>query len=181
MDDGAPVAGLWRNNREPRPGNPQADRGSIPLHDADSIARGDASIGTLVKNATTQVSTLVRAEIELAKTEVTEQVKKAATGSGFFVAALVLLLMSFFPFVFMWAKLISLWFGTQSWDWMGFLIVFVVLVLLAALFGFLGYRKVKKIRKPQRTIDSMSDLKLAIPTGSEPRPGTVRVTETPTP
>jgi uncharacterized membrane protein YqjE len=123
----------------------------------------------------------MRAEIELAKAEVTEQVKKAATGSGFFVAALILLLMSFFPFVFMWAKLISMWFGTKTWDWMGFLIVFVVLVLLAAVFGLLGYRKVKKIRKPQRTIDSVSDLKLAMPKGNEPRPGTVRVTETPLP
>ena len=154
---------------------------SIPLHDADSIGRGDASIGTLVKNASTHVSTLMRAEIELAKTEVTEQVKKAATGSGFFVAALVLLLTSFFPFVFMWAKLISMWFGTKTWDWMGFLIVFVVLVVLAGLFAFLGYLKIKKIRKPQRTIDSVNDLKLAMPTGGDPKPGTVRVTETPEP
>lgn len=65
---------------------------------------------------------------------------------------------------------------------MGFLIVFVVLVLLAAVCGLLGYRKVKKIRKPQRTIDSVSDLKLAMPKGSEPqRPHTVRVTSTPEP
>ena len=154
---------------------------SIPLHDADSIGSGDASIGTLVKNASTHVSTLLRSELELAKTEITEQVKKAATGSGFFVAALVFLMMSFFPFVFMWAKLISMWFGTKTWDWMGFLIVFVVLVALAVLCGLLGYRKVKKIRKPQRTIDSVSDLKLAMPRGAEPRPGTVRVTETPEP
>lgn len=154
---------------------------SIPLHDADSIGRGDASIGTLVKNASTHVSTLMRAEIELAKTEVTEQVKKAATGSGFFVAALIFLLMSFFPFVFMWAKLISMWFGTKTWDWMGFLIVFVVLVVLAGLFAFLGYLKIKKIQKPQRTIDSVNDLKLAMPAGSSPKPGTVRVTETPEP
>lgn len=160
-------------------GNHTPTESSIPLHDADSIARGDASIGTLVKNASTHVSTLMRSEIELAKTEVTEQVKKAATGSGFFVAALIFVLMSFFPFVFMWAKLVSMWFGTKTWDWMGFLIVFVVLVLLAAVFGLLGYLKVKKIRKPQRTIDSVSDLKLAMPTGSEPKTGTVRTTETP--
>lgn len=154
---------------------------SVPLHDADSIARGDASFGTLVKNATTHVSTLMRSEIELAKTEVTEQVKKAATGSGFFVAALLFLLMSFFPFVFMWAKLISMWFGTKTWDWMGFLIVFVVLVVLAAVFGLLGYLKVKKIRKPQRTIDSVSDLKLAMPTGGDSKDGTVRTTRAPQP
>lgn len=154
---------------------------SIPLHDADSIGRGDASIGTLVKNASTHVSTLMRSEIELAKTEVAEQVKKAATGSGFFVAALLFAVMSFFPFVFMWAKLISMWFGTNTWDWMGFLIVFVVLVLLAALFALLGYAKIKKIRKPQRTLDSVQDLKLAMPTGASPQPGTVRTTETPNP
>lgn len=150
---------------------------SIPLHDADSIGRGDASIGTLVKNASTHVSTLMRSEIELAKTEVTEQVKRAATGSGFFVAALLFLLMSFFPFVFMWAKLVSMWFGTKTWDWMGFLIVFAFLVLVAAVFGLLGYLKIKKVGKPQRTIDSVSDLKLAMPAGNEPQTGAVRTTE----
>ncbi|HJC27922.1 MAG TPA: phage holin family protein [Candidatus Dietzia intestinipullorum] len=160
-------------------GNHTPNEASIPLHDADSIARGDASIGTLVKNASTHVSTLMRSEIELAKTEVTEQVKRAATGSGFFVAALVFVLMSFFPFVFMWAKLISMWFGTKTWDWMGFLIVFVVLILLAALFGLLGYLKIKKIRKPQRTIDSVNDLKLAMPSGEDLKAGTARTTETP--
>ena len=74
-----------------------------------------------------------------------------------------------------------MWFGTKTWDWMGFLIVFVVLVVLAGLFAFLGYLKIKKIQKPQRTIDSVNDLKLAMPTGSSPKPGTVRVTETPEP
>lgn len=160
-------------------GNHTPNEASIPLHDADSIARGDASVGTLVKNASTHVSTLMRSEIELAKTEVTEQVKKAATGSGFFVAALIFVLLSFFPFVFMWAKLVSLWFGTETWDWMGFLIVFAVLLLLAGVFGLLGYLKIKKVRKPQRTLDSVSDLKLAMPTGDDPQAGTVRTTQTP--
>src|SRR5699024_7278575 len=124
-------------------------------------------------------STLMRSGIELAKTEVTEQVKRAATGSGFFVAALVFGLMSFFPFVFMSAKLISMWFGTKTWDGMGFLIVVVVLILLAALFGLLGYRKVKKLRTPPRTIDSVNDLKLAMPSGEDLKAGTAGTTETP--
>ena len=140
-------------------GNQKPAETSIPLHDADSIAPGDASIGSLVSNVTTHVSTLFRSEVELAKKEVGDQVKRAATGSGFFVAALVLLLLSLLPFVLMWGYLISMWFGTLTWHWMGFLIVFVALVLLAALFGLLGYLKVKKIKKPQRTIDSVTDLR----------------------
>ena len=152
---------------------------SIPLHDADSIARGDASIGTLVKNASTHVSTLLRSEIELAKTEITEQVKRAATGSVFFVVALVLATLSLLPFVMMWAKLISMWLGTKTWDWAGFLIVFLVLLLLTGVFALLGLKKVKQVQKPQRTIDSVGDLKLAVPSGGQKAPGTVRTTQTP--
>lgn len=136
---------------------------SIPLRDADSIKKGDASIGDLVKSATTQVSTLVRAEIELAKTEVTDQVKKAGIGGGFFAAAAIFALLSLPPLTFMFAKLISMWLGTKTWDWAGFLIVFLVLIILAAIFALLGLKKVKSVRKPQRTIDSVQDLKLAVP------------------
>lgn len=143
--------------------NVKNPEGSIPLRDADSLARGDASIGDLVKNATTQVSTLVRSEIELAKTEVTEQVKKAGIGGGMFAAALVFLLLSLPPLTFMFAKLISMWMGTKTWDWFGFLIIFLVLVLIAVVCALIGLAKVKKIRKPQRTMDSVSDLKLAMP------------------
>ena len=160
-------------------GNHTPSEASIPLHDADSIARGDASLGTLVKNASTHASTLVRSEIELAKTEVTEQVKKAVTGSAFFVVALVLLVLSLLPFVMMWANLISLWFGTKTWNWAGHLIVFGVLVLLALVFALLGYLKVKKIRKPQRTIDSVQDLKLAAPTGKGSEINVARTTQAP--
>lgn len=152
---------------------------SIPLHDADSIARGDASIGDLVKNASTHASTLLRSEIELAKTEITEQVKKAVTGSVFFVVALVLATLSLLPFVMMWAKLVSLWLGTKTWDWAGHLVVFVVLLLLAGIFAMMGLSKVKKVQKPQRTMDSVQDLKLALPTNTTPAPGTVRTTEAP--
>lgn len=136
---------------------------SIPLRDADSLKKGDASFGDLVKNATTQVSTLVRSEIELAKTEITEQVKKAGIGGGFFAAALVCVLLALPPLTFMFAKLISLWLGTKSWDWAGFLIVFLVLIILAAVCALLGLQKVKSVRKPQRTLDSVQDLKFAVP------------------
>lgn len=143
--------------------NVKNPEGSIPLRDADSLKRGDASIGDLVKNATTQVSTLVRSEIELAKTEVTDQVKKAGIGGGMFAAAALFLLLSLPPLTFMFAHLISMWMGTKTWTWFGFLIIFLVLLLIAVICALIGLAKVKKVRKPQRTIDSVSDLKLAVP------------------
>ena len=71
---------------------------SIPLTADDPTA--EASIGGLVRDATTQVSTLIRAEVELAKGEIADSVKKGVKGSVFFIIALTVLLFSLF-FMFM--------------------------------------------------------------------------------
>ena len=55
---------------------------SIPLRDTYATQPGNDSIGTLMSNASQQVSTLVRGEIELAKAEVVGEVKKGAMGGG---------------------------------------------------------------------------------------------------
>jgi hypothetical protein len=73
---------------------------SIPLTDVDARTPGEATIGALVKDATAQVSTLVRAEVELAKAEVTGEVKKGLQGSVFFILAFTVLLFSSFFFFF---------------------------------------------------------------------------------
>ena len=72
----------------------------------------------------------------------------AARWGAIGAAALVFLLMSFFPFVFMWAKLISLWLGTLSWDWAGFLVVFLVLAYIA--------KRIIVAREGEVTIDGRS-------------------------
>ena len=54
----------------------------------------EPSIGQLVSDASTHLSTLIHGEIELAKLELRSSVKNAGTGAGFFVAAAVLLLFS---------------------------------------------------------------------------------------
>src|SRR3954462_8371816 len=59
---------------------------SIPLVDPHAPTN-DPSIGDLVQNASTQVSTLVRAEVELAKAEITRDWKKGLTGSIYFILA----------------------------------------------------------------------------------------------
>ncbi len=118
---------------------------SIPLVDPHA-AKTDPSIGELVKDATTQVSTLVRAEVELAKAEITRDVKKGLTGSVFFILALVVLFYSTFFFFFFLAELLDTW----LWRWVAFLIVFGIMVLVTVALALFGYLKVRRIRGPQR-------------------------------
>ena len=125
---------------------------SIPL--APEMPRsGEQSVGELVREVTTQLSTLVRAEVELARSEVTAEVRKGVTGSVFFVIAAVIGLFSLFFLFFTFAELLTL----VLLRWAAFAIVFGVMLLAAGLFGFLGYQKVRKIRKPERTIESLRE------------------------
>ena len=147
------------SKRDRKNGVPQTVT-SIPLVDPHALS-DNPSIGELVRDATTQVSTLVRAEVELAKAEITRDVKKGLTGSVFFiVAGLVGLYSTFFLFFFL-AELLDTW----LWRWAAFLIVFLLMVLAAALFAFLGYRKVRRIRGPQQTIESVKETTAALTPG----------------
>ena len=146
---------------------------SIPLaSDAAFDAAGDQSIGHLVKDATAQLSTLVRAEVELAKSELAKEVKTALTGSIFFIVALVVGLCAL-PYLFITFALAlneALWAWAEPWG--GFFIMFVVMVGIAVLFAILGRRKVKRIRKPQRTISTLKDTTAALTHRGDDAPGT---------
>lgn len=135
---------------------------SIPLTDEAAYDAANQSIGHLVKEATTQLSTLVRAEIELAKSELASEVKKGMTGSVFFIIALVIGLCSL-PYLFITFAL-ALNEALPAWaePWGGFLIMFVAMLVLAIVFALLGRRKVKKIKAPQRTITSLKDTTAAL-------------------
>ena len=134
---------------------------SIPLVDPHA-PKPDPSIGDLVKDATTQVSTLVRAEVELAKAEITRDVKKGLTGSVFFIAALVVLFYSTFFFFFFLAELLDTW----LWRWVSFLIVFGIMVLVTVALALFGYLKVRRIRGPQQTIESVRETRAALTPGT---------------
>lgn len=135
---------------------------SIPLTELDvPIPPQQATIGELVKDASQQMSTLLRAEVELAKTEITGEVKKGLQGSVFFILALTVLLFSSFFFFFFLAELISEWLPR----WAGFGIVFLLMIAATALFGFLGYLRVRKIRAPEKTISSLKQAKTVLPKG----------------
>ncbi|HEX8519407.1 MAG TPA: phage holin family protein [Pseudonocardia sp.] len=125
---------------------------SIPLA-PEAPRSDDRTVGALVREVTTQLSTLVRAEVELARSEVTAEVKKGVTGSVYFIIAATIGLFSLFFLFFTLAELLAVWLNRPA----SFAIVFGVMVLGAALFGLLGYRKVRKIRKPERTIESLRE------------------------
>jgi hypothetical protein len=135
---------------------------SIPLVDPHA-PKADPSVGDLVKDATTQVSTLVRAEVALAKAEITRDVKKGLTGSVYFILALVVLFYSTFFFFFFAAELLDTW----IWRWAAFLIVFGVMVLTTIVFALLGYLKVRRIKGPQQTIESVKEARVALVPGGD--------------
>ncbi|HEY7054101.1 MAG TPA: phage holin family protein [Mycobacterium sp.] len=125
---------------------------SIPLTDPHALP-ANPSVGDLVKEATTQVSTLVRAEVELARAEITRDVKRGLTGSVYFVAALVVLFYSTFFFFFFVAELLNKWLP----NWASYLIVFGIMVVATALLALLGFLKVRRIRGPRETIASVKE------------------------
>lgn len=132
---------------------------SIPLRDTDVTQPGNDSLGALVSNATEQVSSLVRSEIELAKTEVVGEAKKAAMGSGLLgVAGVIALYSTFFLFFFL-AKLIAIW-TNDAW---GFGIVFLIMLVLAGILALVGVKRFKAVRKPEKTIESVNELKNLVP------------------
>ncbi|HEY0636265.1 MAG TPA: phage holin family protein [Pseudonocardiaceae bacterium] len=126
---------------------------SIPLSPDLPTPAAEQSIGTLVRDATAHLSTLIRSEVELAKSEVVSEVRKGLKGSVYFVVALTIGLFSLFFFFLMAGEVLDIW----LWRWLAFAIVFAVMLLAAAVFALLGYRRMRSIRKPERTIQSLQD------------------------
>ncbi|MCI2421969.1 phage holin family protein [Saccharopolyspora sp. K220] len=128
---------------------------SIPLSEEGTAPDGQ-SIGALVRDATTHLSTLVRSEVELAKTELAGELKKAVKGSIYFVLALTVLGFSLFFLFFTLAEGLA---QLGLWRWAAFGIVFLVMLLVAGLLALLGFLRVRKIRAPKRTIETLKDTK----------------------
>ena len=111
----------------------------------------EPSVGELVRRASENVSTLVRAEIELAKAELTESVKRAGIGGGMLGAAGSILVFSVpFLFVVIAESLVAL--GLPRW--LSYLIVWVLFLIVAAVLALMGRSQLRKIEKPERTIQT---------------------------
>lgn len=149
----------------PRPAPPATSAGpTVPL--AKQTASGaqpagsngrhptEPSIGQLVSDASSHLSTLVRSEIELAKLELRSTVKNAGTGAGMFAAAAALLLFSLTFGFFALAEGLA---AAGLWRWAAFLIVFGLQVVVAGLLVYLGIKKVKRVKAPEQTLQTTKE------------------------
>jgi uncharacterized membrane protein YqjE len=118
----------------------------------------DPTIGKLVSDASRDVSSLIRSEIELAKTELQLSVKAGGTGIALFAAAGFFAVMALIMLSVAFAYFLN-WNGQGLALHWAFTVVFGVYLLVAALLGFIGVRKVKKVRGPEKAIAQATETK----------------------
>ncbi len=126
--------------------------GASGRHAAPSVAvakTDEPSLGQLVSDASTHLSSLVHSEIELAKLELKSTVKNAGTGAGLFAAAGVV---AVFSLVYGFQALAEGIAALGVYRWLAFLIVFLFQLLVAAVAVYLGVKKIKKVKAPEKTI-----------------------------
>lgn len=116
---------------------------------SDPVAE-EPTIGRLVAEASRDVSSIVRNEIALAKTEIQGDVKKAAKGGAMFAAAGVL---AVFGLTFLFHTIAQALIALGLAAWLSYLIVTVFIFLVAAICALVGKSALSKVKgKPERTI-----------------------------
>lgn len=109
--------------------------------------RDDRSVGQMVFDVSEQVSTLVREEIELAKTEITEKISSLVRGGVVGIAAGVFALMGLAMLMHGMAWLINELFFEDD-VWVGFMIEALFWFVTAAIAGYIAYRSFLKGSPP---------------------------------
>ena len=121
---------------------------------APTAATSEQSLGDLVAAASQNASILIRSEIELAKTELAAEAKKAAVGGGMFGGAG---LFAFFGFIFLSFGAVYGLDQTSLDLWACFLIVAGAYLLLAGILAAIGISSLKKMGPPKRTQVTIKD------------------------
>ena len=110
----------------------------------------EPTIGRLVADASRDISSLVRGEIALAKSELKVSVRAGGIGAGLLGAAAFLGLLAIILLSISIAYFIDMIPGINPA--VAFLIVFVLYVVVAAVLGLVGLKKLKKVGPPERAI-----------------------------
>jgi len=118
----------------------------------EPVQETDPTIGRLVSDATRDVSSLIRNEIQLAKSEIQFSVKSGGVGIAMFAAAAFFTMMALIMLSVAFAYFIN-WNGEGLDLHWAFLVVFFVYVLIAALLAYIGLRQVKQVKAPERAIE----------------------------
>ncbi len=117
----------------------------LPGAEPEDPAAGEAadrSVGELVLDVTERLTLLVREEIQLAKTEISEKIGKIVKGSAAAALAVLFVVLAFAMLMHTFAWLLNdLFFEGELW--LGFLVSALIWLLLAAIAGALAYRAMK--------------------------------------
>lgn len=125
----------------------------------------EPTIGKLVIDASRDISSLLRAEIQLAKSELSVSVKTSGVAIALFALAGFLVLLGIIMLSCAFAYFLHMTGLDTAWC---FLIVFGAYVLIAGLLGFIGYRRIRKVRGPQRAIAQAKQIPSALKGGGAP-------------
>jgi hypothetical protein len=122
----------------------------------------ERTLGQLVAQASEDLTSLVRAEIALAKAELRADARNAALGGGLLGAAGYLgLLASITAVITVAYALVAA--GLRAW--LAFLIVTVALLLVAGILALVGRSRFKRLRPPERTIRTTKEAIAAVKPG----------------
>jgi hypothetical protein len=110
----------------------------------------EPTIGRLVADASRDISSLIRGEIALAKSELKVSVRAGGIGAGLVGAAAFFGLLAIILLSISAALFIDMIPGINTA--VAFLIVFVLYLLVAVVLGLVGVRKFKQVGPPERAI-----------------------------
>jgi hypothetical protein len=117
-------------------------------------ARTDASVGELVSRVVTDLSTLMRQELALAKAELKQDAARAGAAAAFFgIGGLGGLMALVFLSVALMFGLVA----AGVWTWLSALIVGLLWGAIAVIGLLLGRSAVKRIEPPERTIRTVKE------------------------
>jgi hypothetical protein len=116
---------------------------------------GDLSLGDLIGNVTRDLSTLMRQELALAQAEVKQEVSKTAKGAGALVGAG---LAGFFVLMFLSMALYAGLSNVMDAGWAGLIVAVIWAIIAGALFA-VGRSRMQQVHpKPERTVDTLSNV-----------------------
>lgn len=129
---------------------------AVAKRGSSALATGGApepTLGALFADASRDLTGLVHDELQLAKTELREEVKTGVKGGAMFGGAAVAGL-----FAFVMLLHAAAW-GIAEFlpAWAGYLIVAVVLLAVAGVLALVGKKAVSKISAPERTLRTSKD------------------------
>lgn len=123
-------------------------------HTASAPDEDERSLGELLSAVTTDITTLMRQEVDLAKAEVRQEVSKAGKGAGMLAGAGVAghLVLVFLSLCIMFALG-----NVMDLAWAA-LIVAAVWGIAAATLGLIGKKQLAEVNpKPERTVETLKE------------------------